>query len=447
MRRRNVIITWTLVLPLIALLFSCSSVKKVVSTKGVQLTAVDSGWANNSVNTVIFRKNSLVSDGDTQFIAYYNQQRYLVLGKRRLGESKWILKQTAYKGNVADAHNCISIMVDGDHYLHVAWDHHNNALRYARSVSAGSLELTPKMSMTGTLEQKVSYPEFYKLADGNLLFFYRDGSSGQGNLVIKRYDLKKKQWTDLHTNLVDGQGQRNAYWQACIDKQGTIHLSWVWRETPDVASNHDLCYARSQDGGITWEKSTGENYKVPITAASAEYAWKIPQHSELINQTSMAADDNGNPVIATYWRDANTTIPQYHLVYLSASKWNSLPLSFHKKAFTLSGAGSKRIPLSRPQVMVKGEGNNISGLLLFRDEERSSYPSVVNITNLIKGKWSVSDLAPVALGSWEPTYDTELWKTRSVLNLFVQHVEQVDGEGISNIPSQMIYVLDWKPKF
>ncbi|MGE5520183.1 MAG: BNR repeat-containing protein [Candidatus Dadabacteria bacterium] len=428
-------------------IFSCSGMKQIVGIKGVQLIAVDSGWASNSVNAVIFRKNSLVSDGDTQFIAFYNQQRYLVLGKRRFGENKWILKQTVYKGNVSDAHNCISIMVDGDHYLHVAWDHHNNGLRYAKSVSPGSLQITPKITMTGSLEQKVSYPEFYKMSDGNLLFLYRDGSSGQGNLVIKRYDINKKQWSDLHNNLVDGQGQRNAYWQACIDKQGTIHLSWVWRETPDVGSNHDLCYARSKDGGITWEKSTGEKYRLPITTESAEYALKIPQHSELINQTSMSADDEGNPVIATYWRDAASAIPQYHIVYLTGGRWNTLTLPFHKNAFSLSGTGSKRIPFSRPQVMVKGQGDKISGLLLFRDEERESYPSVVTIRNLKKGVWSILDLTPVALGSWEPTYDTELWKTQSVLNLFIQHVEQVDGEGISNISPQMIYVLEWKPKF
>ena len=58
--------------------------------------------------------------------------------------------------------------------------------------------------------------------------------------------------------LLDGQGQRNAYWQVAIDPQGSVHLSWVWRETPDVATNHDLGYAKSTDGGLTWQTSTGE---------------------------------------------------------------------------------------------------------------------------------------------------------------------------------------------
>ena len=32
-------------------------------------------------------------------------------------------------------------------------------------------------------------------------------------------------------NLVSGEGKRNAYWQAVTDKKGTIHISWVWRES------------------------------------------------------------------------------------------------------------------------------------------------------------------------------------------------------------------------
>src|SRR5687767_7365381 len=73
----------------------------------VNIVSVDSGWAANSVNTAVFRKNSLVSFGDTQFIAYYNANRYMVIGKRKTGERNWSLKQTQYQGNTRDAHNVI----------------------------------------------------------------------------------------------------------------------------------------------------------------------------------------------------------------------------------------------------------------------------------------------------------------------------------------------------
>lgn len=413
----------------------------------VTIVPVDSGWAANSVNTVIFRKNSLVTSGDTQFISFYNKNRYMVLGKRKLGTQKWELKQTPYQGNTADAHNTISIMVDGQGYVHLSWDHHNNPLRYAKSIYPGSLELTEKLPMMGNLENRVSYPEFYKLADGNLLFFYRDGGSGQGNLVINHYNTQTKTWTQLHSNLIDGERKRNAYWQACTDSKGTIHISWVWRESPDVASNHDLCYARSTDGGKTWEKSTGEKYSLPITATTAEIACAIPQKSELINQTSMFADAKGNPYIATYWREEGTDVPQYHLVYNTKSKWHTQNLLFRSTPFTLSGAGSKRIPIARPQIVASQKGRKLSAVLIFRDEERGSKASVAVSKNLKKQKWVIKDLSGHSLGSWEPSYDTELWKNKGILHLFTQNVNQVDGEGISNTAPQMVEVLEWKPDF
>lgn len=412
----------------------------------VTTTAVDSGYANNSVNVVIFRKNSLVTSGNTQFISFYNPQGFVVVGKRKLGTKAWQLLQTKYRGNMSDAHNTISIMADGEGYLHLSWDHHNNPINYCKSVQPGSLDMTEKMSMTGKAENSVSYPEFYRMPNGDLLFFYRNGASGRGNLVMNTYNVRTKQWSQLHDNLIDGEGKRSAYWQACVDGGGTIHISWVWRESPDVASNHDMCYARSADGGKTWEKSTGEKYMLPINAATAEYACTIPQKSELINQTSMYADEQGRPYIASYWREADSKVPQYHLVFNINKQWQVHNLSFRKTPFTLSGAGTKRISVSRPQIIAWHAGRVLSAAIIYRDEERENRISMALNKNLNQPTWQLYDITSSSVGSWEPTYDTELWKNKGILNLFAQKVEQVDAEGKASIPPQMIQVVEWKPK-
>jgi hypothetical protein len=413
----------------------------------IRLVDVAPAWANNSVNTVVFRKNSLVSDKGTQYVAFYDQDGYVVLGKRRLGDTAWTLQRTRFQGHVADAHNTISIMVDGAGYLHVAWDHHNNELRYARSVSPGSLELGDKQRMTGQDERSLTYPEFHRLPDGNLLFLYRNGASGQGNLVANRYDVAHRSWQRLSSNLISGEGQRSAYWQAFVDHLGTIHVSWVWRESPDVASNHDLAYARSRDGGQTWEKSTGERYTLPITAASAEYAARIPENSELINQTSMSTDRAGRPYIATYWRDQGSQVPQYRVVHLAPAGWKTLTLDFRKTPFSLGGAGTKAIPIARPQVLVDIGSEQPKGLLIFRDEARGNRVSAVDIAKFDTGHWTIRDLTEKSVGAWEPSYDTELWRSQGVLNLFVEDVSQVDGEGQAVRPPSMVRVLEWKPGF
>ena len=402
-----------------------------------RLLQVGEGWANNSVNTTVFRKNSLVSHRGVQFIAYYNPDGYLVLGKRKLKEQEWTLKQSQYKGNVNDAHNSISIMVDGNGYLHVSWDHHGHPLRYAKSIAPYSLDLGEREPMTDISEGNVTYPEFFRMPNGDLVFMYRDGQSGQGNLVLNRYSTKDKKWVQLQNNLIDGENKRNAYWQACVDHKGTIHLSWVWRETWDVSTNHDLCYARSIDGGKTWENSKAEKYALPINASTAEYCLRIPQNSELINQTSMTTDRKGNPYIATYWRAQDADIPQYHVVYNNGKEWLDLNLGFRKTPFSLKGGGTKSIPISRPQIIAEGGKMN----LIFRDEERDSRASVATYDTK-KNKWTIKDLTSFGVGSWEPSYDTELWKEKGQLHLFVQKTTQVDGEGKADLKPELVQVLE-----
>jgi hypothetical protein len=413
----------------------------------VKIIPVAEAWAGNTVNTAVFRKNSIVTFKNNQYIAFYDAESNVILGKRKINSQNWTIEKTSYKGNIKDAHNIISIMVDGDGFLHIAWDHHNNKLHYAKSINSGSLKLGPPIQMVGSEEEKVSYPEFYKLNDNKLLFFYRDGGSGNGDLLMNSYDVKTKTWTRLQSNLISGEGKRNAYWQACIDKFGFIHLSWVWRESPNVASNHDMAYACSKDGGLTWENSKGVKYQLPITASTAEYAVKIPQNHELINQTSMACDEKGNPFIATYWRDSDTDIPQYHLIYNIDNEWKTRSLDFRKTPFSLSGSGTKQIPISRPQILVKGKGNKTSILLIFRDEERGSKVSALSLKNINDTGWSVFDLYSQDIGSWEPTYDTELWKKAFKLNLFMQRTVQKDGEGLTQTPPQPVNVLEFKPRF
>ena len=406
-----------------------------------RMVPLGDGWAGNTVNTVVFRKNSVVSHNDIQYAAYYDSSSHVVVAKRTHGSTNWEIKKTGLTGNIRDAHNSISIMTDGDGYLHISWDHHNNPLHYAKSIAPGSLDFGMQESMTGSNESRATYPEFHKLANGDLLFLYRDGSSGNGNLVLNRYRLKSQKWERINSNLLDGQGERNAYWQACVDDKGRFHISWVWRETPDVASNHDLCYARSDDGGQTWVRSNGKAYELPISAANAEYVARIPQASELINATSMSTDESGNPFIATYWRPAGTKVPQYQLVFFDGRKWITQQVSKRTSPFSLSGGGTKRIPISRPQVTIKGK----HVFYIFRDAERGDRLSAFVTENVLKNKWHVKDLTSDSIGQSEPSFDTELWRRKKQLHLFVQRCGQGDGEKVENIAPQVVSVLEWEP--
>lgn len=400
------------------------------------------GWAKNTVNGVVFRKNSVVTHKGEQFVAFYDSTGNVVLAKRKIGTENWQVKQSQYKGNTSDAHCSISIMVDGDGYLHMAWDHHNVNLNYSKSVAPGSLELTQKTGMLGKDEDKVTYPEFHKLPNGDILFFYRTGSSGWGDLVLNHYKVASKKWERVHNILIDGEDERNAYWQACVDVNGTLHLSWVWRETGDIATNHDMCYAKSTDFGKTWQKSSGEKYKMPISMATAEYAAKIPQNSNLMNQTSMFADAEGNPFIATYFTPKNGNTPQYFVIFKTNKQWQTKQISNRTKPFSLAGGGTKKLDLSRPQIVVKEDNNQKTVHYLYRDIERDNKVTVSTSTDSEFNNWKVSDITDFSVGDWEPSYDTELWKEKQKLHLFVQKMGQGDGEKLENIPPQPVYIWE-----
>lgn len=92
------------------------------------LSRIGDGYSATSVNTAVFRANSLATHGDTQYASYYDPDGYLTLASRKIGSDKWTVNRTQYRGNVADGHNVISIAVDGKGILHVSFDHHGHPI-------------------------------------------------------------------------------------------------------------------------------------------------------------------------------------------------------------------------------------------------------------------------------------------------------------------------------
>ncbi|MPV38404.1 hypothetical protein GB881_15395, partial [Georgenia subflava] len=538
---------------------------EVTPTGASELSRLSPGWANNSVNTTAFRKSSITSieapDGRLmQYTAYYDPMGTLVLARRDRGAGAWEYEWTQYTGDVTDAHNSISIAVDGAGYLHVAWGHHVSRLNYARSAAPWSLELGRKQSMVGSGEASVTYPEFFRKPDGDLFFLYRDGTSGDGKVVLNNYDTDRRRWTRVHDNLIDGRDGRtthSAYWQGVVDSLGRLHLSWTWRETPNVATNHDIAYARSTSAtGRTWERSTGVDYKrLPITKATDDVVVEVPKYRELMNQTSMAVDDDNNPFIASYWTPDGSDVPQYHVVHPTVEPepepeptekpteeptaeptqeptaeptaepteeptaepteeptdeptaeptaqpsvdptenlteepadeetdapteaptledptvdtadapvveratvttaahrvatvaetdepWTTINTGIRETPFTLSGAGTKALPIARPQILVSGSGATATVHLIIRDVDFGGTAALASLHGLHSGEWDVTSLTVDSLGEWEPSYDLDLWREHGLLDVFVQNVKQIDGEGLADYPSQFVYVM------
>ena len=166
----------------------------------------------------------------------------------------------------------------------------------------------------------------------------------------------------------------------------------------------------------------------------------------------MCADSLGRPYIATYWGNPPTRSrletpesPQYHVVYFDGEQWQEQQVSHRVTPFSLSGGGTLRIPISRPQIVADANDGIDRAYMIFRDEERDNRVSVAICNDLSEGEWSIEDLTDFSVGQWEPTYDTELWRTTKELHLLVQNVGQGNSETTEDIPPQMINILEWIP--
>ncbi|MBT7068107.1 MAG: hypothetical protein HN919_17550 [Verrucomicrobia bacterium] len=132
--------------------------------------------------------------------------------------------------------------------------------------------------------------------------------------MYNAYDLKTKIWTRLlDTPLTDGQGKMNAYMQGPLrGPDGFFHMIWVWRDTPDCATNHDLSYARSKDL-IHWESAFGDKVNLRLTI-SEKALWidPIPSGGGIINGgAKLCCDSDTRPIVNDHKSDKDGHMQVY----------------------------------------------------------------------------------------------------------------------------------------
>lgn len=299
----------------------------------------------------------LLTAGTTQYVAYYDAQRRMTVASRQLDSEVWQYK--ILPSNIRwDSHNYIAMSVDDDGHLHVSGNMHCVPLIYFRTQKPGDIATLRQFAMIGTNETRCTYPKFVRDAEDRLVFHYRDGGSGRGNEIYNVYDLKSRRWSRLLDQpLTDGRGKMNAYMAGPKrGPDGWFHMHWVWRDTPDCATNHHLSYARSRDL-IHWESFFGDVIELPITL-DKESLWvdPIPSGGGIINGCHrLFFDADNRPVITYHKSDANGNMQIYAARPKGAKEWTRHLLTDWRKPIAFSGGGSMgfigiRISeLSRPE--------------------------------------------------------------------------------------------------
>ncbi|MGB6220182.1 BNR repeat-containing protein [Haloferula sp.] len=283
----------------------------------------------------------LLTAGNDQYVGFYDQDHNMTVAFRELDSDQWQYQILPSKIGW-DSHNYITMALDDDGHLHVSGNMHNIPLIYFRTEKARDITSLKKAQMTGEQENRVTYPNFLKDHEGRLIFNYRNGGSGNGRRIYNKYDDKSRTWTRLmDTPLLDGEGKRNAYPSGPVKgPDGSFHMLWVWRDTPDCATNNHLSYARSKDL-IHWESAFGEAVELPLRLEH-EQLWvdPIPSGGGIINGgAKLGFDSKNRPIISYHKRDADGNM-QIFAARPEKGKWSRHLLTDWNKPINFSGNGS-----------------------------------------------------------------------------------------------------------
>jgi hypothetical protein len=336
-------------------IFSCTSGQSVLidesdKTESVaQVIEIDSVWAGHPVGFCLY------THGDRQYIAYYNANRNLVVGQRNLVDENFvlhILAPTTYKSVSGtstilkwDSHNYLTLGIDKEGFIHLAGNMHANPITYFKSTSTNDIStLVQEMEMIGSNEKKCTYPHFLLSKKGELIFHYRDGGSGNGSEIYNAYSSETKNWSRmLDVPLTDGEGLMNAYQTTpTILEDGWYHVYWVWRDTPDCETNHDLSYMKSPDLK-NWFDGFGNKIELPATLdKKGLIVDPIPIKGGIINLSAkLCLDENNSPLFVYHKYDSDGNLQVYvAYTYIDDKKWIHKQLTQWDYRWEFSGRGS-----------------------------------------------------------------------------------------------------------
>jgi len=370
------------------------------------------------------------------YTCYINASMETIVAKSTDNGVTWTTTTIA-TGTADDAHNICSIGIDDDGYIHVAYDMHCSALKYKVSVNPEDISEFRAGTMTGTAENSVTYPQFYKSPTGELYFLYRNGYSTNGDLYIKKYATSTQTWSDFAAPLLQGSTvtpTNNAYWDTLVwDSQGDMHLSWVIRESGGTL-NYNILYAKYDTSDGQWEKTDGTPYTLPITATSSpgvEVVAEIPDGTGLSNQNSLYVDSLDRPHIA-YLKDAADGLTEVWHTYYNGTSWVTTQVT------DLNPTATAAVwDLSRPMILIDSDDTIY---IFFADagaSTASNYASPAGTFYWTKSTdygatWTSPTTVDVPLGD-EFVYDHLYFRDTGNIRFFYQETTN---------PSSPLYILE-----
>ncbi|MBN4073926.1 BNR-4 repeat-containing protein [bacterium AH-315-E10] len=233
------------------------------------------------------------------------------------------------------------LSIDQNGYLHAIMSGHNSPVSYRRSQSPNDSSSWTHAEMIG----KGTYPFIACGPDGSLYVVMRSNKRWNGvDFYIKR---PGKSWK-IQSKLVERHKSLKGYgaFQAGLvsGKDGVLHCVIDFYEGEGIMDRRGLhqavCYLRSRDKGLTWEKADGSSITLParpegldILARSIKKKRQEPMPPPVIlAQGCIVVDTKGIPHILyiSHLDEAGKII---HAWTDSKGKWQQMPIDAAQKMF------------------------------------------------------------------------------------------------------------------
>lgn len=387
---------------------------------------------------------ALLTDGNRQYVGYYDGNHQMIIAQRTLPAGRW--KYCRLDEFVDwDPHCYITMVKNRQGCLLVSGNMHMDPIVLFTTDDSGDISTLRRISpvMDASKEVSTTYPKFLFLEDGTLIFHYRDGVSGNGAEIYVRQNSDGSFSPYLDTPLTDGTvggTSMSAYMTGpLMGPDGRYHLVWVWRDSGEADTCHDLSYAWSRDLK-TWYGSDDRQITLPI-----DYSMKqlivdpVPTRGGINNSgITLGFDAQGRPLIGYYKFDENGDTNVY-LARLEAGGWNISKVSaITGWRWYFSGTGTliKQFTIGEPVVEDNGDitiwyrryqedGSKIDGQECWIDSD-----------TLNAYKWTSERSKTADYPSWWNTIDTE-YDGDGILK-----VNSVEDSGKSSSGAR--YVLRWE---
>ena len=423
---------------------------KVTRSKVGSALTISGRWGN-FINGKSYQRMPIETYKGWQYVTYYDPQRHVCIGRRKLPDGIWELiqfKDYLFEGN--DNHNVTVLGISqGDGTIHLAFDHHGEPLNYR--VSKPGVATDPdNMQWNASLfsdvrdwlkqgEQlsNVTYPRFVPTPQGGLLLVSRNGASRDGKITFAEYNPDRGSWSS-RWEVTNNKGlyvfgdkecdRRNAYLNGVHYGEASkrLHMSWNWREKY-LGIMHNLNYAYSDDNGRNWFNSAGQQIGNPGRLISINspglVVWEITPDQGLDNQEGQYVDALDRPHICL-WHLLNGITSKdrdpaksayYHYWRDETGIWRQ------NEIFSPVGGGDDK-QRNRPKI-ISTPGHDL--IAIFNNKAR-----IVLVRATVENKYRDWNVIHVEEGPWdgEPLPDLGRWREERILSVYMQKEPSKSGE-------------------